>query len=92
MLISLSLVLVLKMVSSLWFGSIFLTELAYLLNLWSGILREKLTGSQLVKKFLAFYETRSVITALRSAPSTCSYPEPDQSSTCPFVPFPEDPF
>ena len=34
---------------------------------WSRVLLEKLTGSQLVKKFPSFYETRRFITALTSA-------------------------
>ena len=39
----------------------------YLLTPWSRVLLEKLTGSQLVKKFLAFYGTRSFIIAFTSA-------------------------
>jgi hypothetical protein len=35
----------------------------YLLTPWSRVLLEKLTGSQLVKKFLTFYGTRRFITA-----------------------------
>jgi len=38
----------------------------YLLTGWSRVL-EKLTGSQLVKKFPAFYGTRIFITAFTSA-------------------------
>jgi len=34
---------------------------------WSGVLLEKLTGSQLVKKFPTFYGTRRFITAFTSA-------------------------
>jgi len=41
--------------------------LTYLLNPWSRVLLEKLTGLQLVKKFPAFYGTRMFITALTSA-------------------------
>ena len=41
--------------------------LTYLLTLWSRILSEKLTGSQLVKKFPAFYVTRRFITIFTSA-------------------------
>ena len=41
--------------------------LAYLLSPWSRVLLEKLTGSQLVEKFLAFYETRNFITAFKSS-------------------------
>jgi hypothetical protein len=44
-------------VSICWFGSF------YLLTQWSRDLLEKLTISQLVKKFLAFYGTRRFITA-----------------------------
>ena len=45
-------------------------------------LLEKLTGSQLVKKFPEFCGTRRVISAFRE-PATCPYPEPDRSSPCP---------
>jgi len=41
---------------------------AYLLIPWSGVLLEKLTGSQLVKKFPAFYGTRRFIIAFTIAP------------------------
>ena len=41
--------------------------LTYLFTPWSRVLLEKLTGLQLVKKFLAFYGTRRFITALTSA-------------------------
>ena len=41
--------------------------LAYLLTPWSRVLLEKLTGSQLVKKFPAFYGTRRFITTFTSA-------------------------
>ena len=34
---------------------------------WSRVLLEKLTGSQVVKKFPAFYGTRKFITVLTSA-------------------------
>ena len=40
---------------------------AYLLHPRSTVLLEKLTASQLVKKFPAFYETRRFITAFTSA-------------------------
>jgi len=39
----------------------------YLLTPWRRVLLEKLTGSQLVKKFPAFYGTRRFITAFTSA-------------------------
>jgi hypothetical protein len=41
--------------------------LTYLLTLWSRVLLEKLTGSQLIKKFSAFYGTRRFITKFTSA-------------------------
>jgi hypothetical protein len=41
--------------------------LTYLLTPWSKVLLEKLTGSQLVKKFPTFYGTRRFITAFTSA-------------------------
>ena len=64
--------------------------LTYLLTPWSRVLLEKLTGSQLVKKFPAFYGSRGLLPHLQ-VPSTCPYPEPAQSSLCPHIPFPEDP-
>jgi hypothetical protein len=39
----------------------------YLLTPWSRVLLEKLTGSQLVQKFPAFFGTRRFITAFTSA-------------------------
>jgi len=39
----------------------------YLLTPWSRVLLEMLTGSQLLKKFPAFYGTRRFITAYTSA-------------------------
>jgi hypothetical protein len=42
-------------------------EIPYLLTPWSRVLLEKLTGSQLVKKFTAFHGTRRFITAFTSA-------------------------
>jgi len=41
--------------------------LTYLLTPWSRVLLEKLTGSQLVKEFPAYYGTRRFITAFTSA-------------------------
>ena len=41
--------------------------ITYLLTAWSRFLLEKLTGFQLVKKFLAFYATRRLITTFTSA-------------------------
>jgi len=59
--------------------------LTYVLTPWSRIL-EKLTGSQLVKEFPAFYGTRMFITAFTSAPHlslSCPSPVPNKSSPCP---------
>jgi len=50
----------------------------YSLTPWSRVL-EKLTGSQLVKKFLHFMEPRSSLLCVQES-TTCPYPEPDQSS------------
>ena len=46
--------------------SLLIYLLTYLLTLWCRVLLEKLTGLQLVKKFLAFHRTRKFITALTS--------------------------
>jgi hypothetical protein len=43
------------------------SEIHTYLTSWSGVLLEKLTGLQLVKKFPAFYGTGSFITAFTSA-------------------------
>ena len=45
---------------------IFVSVLTYLLTTWCRVILEKLTGLQLVKKFLAFHGTRRFITALTS--------------------------
>jgi len=56
--------------------------LAYLLTPWCRFLLEKLTGLQLVKKFLALYGTRKFITALtRVRHLSLSWASPIQS-TC----------
>jgi len=51
------------------FNSLFYeyTKHTYLLTIWSSVLLEKLNGSQLVKKFHAFYETLRFITTFTSA-------------------------
>ena len=60
--------LFLELVSPLnWSLPCFAQRLTYLLTPWSRVLLEKLTGLQLVKKFLAFYGTRRFITALTSS-------------------------
>jgi hypothetical protein len=48
----------------------------------SRVLLEKLTGSQLVKKYLAFFVTRRFIAAFTGA-AICPYPVADQSSPYP---------
>jgi hypothetical protein len=48
-----------------------------LLSPWSRDIPEKLTGSELLKKFHAIYGTGRFITAFRRA---CPYPEPDPSN------------
>ena len=52
-----------------FYGSNFLNTMHCMVNLltpWCGVLLEKLTGLQLVKKFPAFHATRRFITALTS--------------------------
>ena len=44
---------------------------------WSRVLCEKLTVTQLVKKFSAFCGTWWFITMFTEQPTTCPYPEPD---------------
>ena len=51
---------------------------------------EKLTGSQLVKIFPAFYGTRKFITHSQ-VPATYPYLESDRSSPYPHIPLPEFP-
>ena len=62
--------------------------LTYSLTPCNIVLLEKLNGSQLVKKFPAFYGTRKFITALMS-PTTCPYPGPAQSSPYSHIPLRE---
>ena len=61
--------------------------LTYLLIPWSRVLLEKLTGSNLIKKFPSFYGSRGSLLHLQ-VPVTCPYPEPDRSSPCLHIPFP----
>jgi len=60
---------VLRDISSCWgvLSCLLACLLTYLLTPWSRVLLEKLTGSLLVKKFSAFYETRKFITAFTRA-------------------------
>ena len=57
-------------------------SLTYLLTPWSRGLLEKLAGFQLVKKFPTFHEPEGSSLHVQ-VPSTCPYPEPDQSSPGP---------
>jgi hypothetical protein len=50
-----------------------------ILTPWSRVLLEKLTGLQLVKKFLAFMEPEGSLQHSH-VPATCTYPEPARSS------------
>ena len=56
---------------------------------WSAVLLEKLTGSQLAKKFLPFYGTWRFITVF-TVPAICTCPEPAWSSPYPHIPLPEN--
>ena len=60
--------------------------LTSLLTPWSRVLLEKLTGSQLVKKFPAFYGTRRFITAFTRA---CHLSQSYVGSSSPLVSFPQ---
>ena len=64
--------------------------LTYVLTPRSRALLEKLIGSQLFKKFPAFYRTGRFITAFTKS-RHCPYPEPDQYSPYPHIPLPEYP-
>ena len=56
--------------------------LTYFLTSWNRVLLEKLTGSQLVKKFPAIYGNWKCFNSFTSA-RYLSLPEPDQFSPCP---------
>ena len=63
-----------------------------LLTPWSRVFLEKLTGSQLVKKFPALYGTQRFITAFTSACHlSLSWDRSIQSMPPPPIPLPEDP-
>jgi len=66
--------------SSIFFASILLSR-SILHTPWSRVLLGKLSGSQLVKTFPAFYGTRCFITVVTRA-ANCPYTETDQSSPC----------
>ena len=65
--------------------------LSYSLTPWSRVLSEKLTGLQLVNKFLHFIEPE-VSLPHSQVPAACPYPEPSRPSPYPHIPLPEDPF
>jgi len=65
--------------------------LTYLLNPWRRFLLEALISSQLVKKFHVFFFTPESSLPRLQEPTTCPYPELDQCSPYPLIPFPEDP-
>ena len=62
-----------------------------LLTLWSRVLLEKLTVSQLVKKFPYFMEPEDSLPHSQ-VPAPCPYPEPARSSSYPQIPLHEDPY
>ena len=61
------------------------TSYTYLITPWSRVLLEKLTGSQLVKKFPPNLWNTKVHCRVCNCPppTTYPYPEPDQSRPCP---------
>jgi len=61
-----------------------------LLTPCSRVLLEKLTSSQLVKKFPHCMEPEYSLPCLQ-VPTTSPYPQPDQSSPCALIPVSEDP-
>ena len=65
--------------------------LVSLLSPWSGVLLEKLTGSQLVKNFPSFYGEHEGSLLLLQVPANSPYPMPEHSCPCPHIPLPEDP-
>ena len=65
--------------------------LTYLLNPWSTVLLEELTGSQPVKKFPAFYGNRRFITAFTTARHLSLSPVTPIQFMPPRIPLPEDP-
>ena len=62
--------------------TIYIRHLQILHTPRSRVLLEKLTSSQLVRKFLHFMEPKGSIPHLQ-VPTICPYPKPDQSSPCP---------
>ena len=58
-----------------------ISVLPYLCTPWGRVLLEKVTGSQLFKKFPTIMEPKDSLPHLQVLAS-CPYPEPDQSSYC----------
>jgi len=74
-----------------WYNTVSINQstnqsLTHSLTPCSSVILEKLTGSQLTKKFPAFYAARRFITTF----TTCRFPEPVLSIPCPHIPLPED--
>jgi hypothetical protein len=63
----------------------------YLLTPWSRVLLEKLTGSQIVKKFPAFYMEPEGSLQQSQVPAICPYSDPARSVPGPHIPIPENP-
>jgi hypothetical protein len=57
--------------------------LNYLLTPYCRVLLKRLTGFQLANKFPHFMETENS-SPCSQQPDTCFYPQPDQSSPCPY--------
>ena len=66
-----------------YFLSVLIVCVIYLLTPWCRVLLEKLTGLQLVKKFPAFYGTRRFITAITSFLHPSLFWASPIQSTCP---------
>ena len=50
---------------------------------WSRVLPDKLTGPQLVRNFPHFMEPKGLLLHSQEPTTTCPYPKPDLSSSCP---------
>jgi hypothetical protein len=72
-------------------NSLLNNELCNSITPWSKLLPEMVTVPQIVEKFPAFYGSRKFITAFK-VPVTCSYPKPEQSSSCIPISLPDVPF
>jgi hypothetical protein len=77
-------------ISSVLVHRIHQVSITYIVAIWSRVLLEKLTGSQPVESFRAFYGTRKFITTFTNARHLSLSPMP-RSSPYPHNPLPEDP-